>query len=121
LKAFDTKCASCHKPPFLGDDKFMDVGFPHLVNDVHDGTHKAKKGRNLVTRKEEDMGKFRIMRLATNVASHIRWGHGGTFKTLEDCIAGHQNIDSVSVTEIDDIIEFLNMTTDQDLLNMVPQ
>jgi len=88
---------------------------------LHDGTHKVKKGRNLVTGKEEDMGKFRVMRLATNVASHIRWGHGGTFKNLDDCIAGHQNIDSVSVAEIDDIIEFLNMTTDRDLLEMRPK
>lgn len=35
LKAFDTKCANCHKPPFLGDDKFMDVGFPHLINEFN--------------------------------------------------------------------------------------
>lgn len=121
LKAFDTKCSNCHKPPFLGDDEFADVGFPHLFNKIHDGTHNANKGRNAVTGKDQDMGKFRMMRLATNVTQHITWGHGGTFKTLEDCIAGHQNIDSVSVAEIDDIIEFLNMTTDRDLLEMAPQ
>lgn len=120
LKIFDAKCAGCHRPPFLGDDKFMDVGFPHLVNDIHDGTHKVKDGHFLVTGKDEDKGKFRVMRLATNVASHICWGHGGTFKTLEDCIAGHQNIDSVSVDEIGLVVEFLNMTTDRTLLNMKP-
>ncbi len=121
VKAFDTKCANCHKPPFLGDDAFMDVGFPHLVNNIHKGDDKVKDGRFLVTKKEEDRGKFRVMRLATNVTQHITWGHGGTFNTLEDCISGHQGIDSVSVAEIDDIIEFLNMTTDRDLLDMVPQ
>lgn len=121
LKIFDAKCESCHKAPFLGSDKFYDVGFPHLVNDIHDGTHKVKDGHFLVSGKDEDKGKFRVMRLATNVASHIRWGHGGTFKTLDDCIAGHQNIDSVSVDEIDYIVEFLNMTTDRTLLDMKPE
>jgi len=99
LIAFDTKCANCH----------------------NDGSHNANKGRAAVTDKPEDKGKFRTMRLATNVTSHITWGHGGTFRTLEDCISGHQNIDSVSTDEIDDIIEFLYTTVDQDLKNMVPQ
>jgi len=121
LEIFDNKCANCHKPPFLGDDEFVDVGFPNLINEFHDGASKVNEGRYLVTRKEEDKGKFRIMRLATNVTQQIRWGHGGTFKTLEDCIAGHKNIDSLSAAEIDDIIEFLHTTTDRDLLNLVPR
>lgn len=121
LKIFDNKCANCHEPPFLGKDEFVNVGFPHLVNNFHKGNHRVNDGWNIVTENSQDTSKFRIMRLATNVTQHIRWGHGGTFKTLEDCIAGHQNIDSVSVAEIDDIIEFLNMTTDRDLLEMVPQ
>lgn len=76
-----------------------------------------------MTGKIEDMGKFRTMRLATNVTTHITWGHGGTFKTLEDCISGHQHqdMDSISVDEIDDIIEFLYTTVDHNLKDMVPQ
>ncbi len=121
LKAFSTKCASCHKPPYLGSDEFYNVGFPHLVNDIHDGTDKVNEGRHVVTKNTEDMGKFRTMRLATNVASHIRWGHGATFDSLDDCIKGHQNIKEISEAEIGNIIEFLNMTTDRNLLNVKPE
>jgi len=121
LEAFSTKCANCHEPPYLGSDQFYNVGFPHLVNDIHDGTDKVNKGRFLVEKKDENIGKFRTMRLATNVASHIRWGHGGTFDSLEDCIKGHQGFGEMSDTEIDDIIEFLNTTTDRELLNMKPE
>jgi len=117
VKTFDEKCASCHQPPFLGSDEFMDVGFPHLKNDKHKGNHDVNKGRFLVTKDSQDIGKFRVMRLATNVTTHICWGHGGTFKTIESCINGHNNI-NLSEKEVDDIVEFLYATTDQNLKDM---
>ncbi len=121
LVAFEAKCASCHEPPFMGADRFADVGFPHLINELHDGSAGGNAGRYSFTKQPEDSLKFRIMRLATNVTAHIAWGHGGTFNTLEGCIKGHKNINAVSEQETDDIVEFLNMTGDSELLKMKPE
>ncbi len=116
LDLFDgTGCADCHKPPLFSTYEYRNAGV---------GMDQAKPdiGRQEVTGKESDRGRFRIPSLR-EVANTAPYFHDGTAKTLEEAVAlmargGKDNpnlspemeaIRDAKLTEQDqkDLVEFL--------------
>lgn len=113
---FDKNCAYCHVPPFLGHDSFHDVGFPHMVNEIHDGTHPANTGRYSLTKNPADSLKFLIPNLNTNLPLHRTYGHGSNLD-LDGAIQGHTGV-FVSDADADAVKAFLNTTIDSTLMEI---
>jgi cytochrome c peroxidase len=73
-----TKCFDCHFTPDFTSDDFSNIG-------LFDGKSLNDSGRYIVTRKIEDIGKFKIPGLR-NVAVTAPYMHNGMFKTLREVI-----------------------------------
>ena len=73
-----TKCFDCHFTPDFTSDEFKNIG-------LFDGMALNDSGRYLITKKAEDIGRFKIPGLR-NVAVTAPYMHNGMFKTLREVI-----------------------------------
>lgn len=116
------KCFNCHLEEDFTDDNFKNIG-------LFDGKNFNDSGRFLITRKKEDLGKFKTPGLR-NVAVTPPYMHNGMFTTLEQVIDYYndtkkivpdaQNIDpdlrqplGLTETEKKDLVAFLKTLTDK--------
>jgi cytochrome c peroxidase len=150
LKLFEghAQCASCHtlddKAALLTDNDFhrLGVGFPKIEKELPALTQKvmqteaskldqlvldnpdvAELGHFVVSRKVEDIGKFKTPGLR-NVALTAPYMHDGSVPTLRDAIdreiyyrsaeAGRPLV--LSIQEREDLLNFLNALTSDDYL-----
>ncbi len=81
LKLFRGKanCIACHIGPTLTDEEFHNTGVAWFGGELRD------KGRALVTKREEDGGKFKTPTLR-EVARTAPYMHDGSLATLEDVV-----------------------------------
>jgi len=117
-----TKCFDCHRGPDFTDDQFKNIG-------LFDGYALNDSGRYLITRKKEDLGKFKTPGLR-NIALTAPYMHNGMFQTLEEVVEYYNNpgafvlnpinIDStlseplsLSKQEKSDLVAFLKTLTDK--------
>jgi cytochrome c peroxidase len=73
-----TRCFDCHFTPDFTADEFRNIG-------LFNGSSLNDSGRYLITRKQEDIGKFKVPGLR-NVAVTAPYMHNGQFKTLREVI-----------------------------------
>jgi cytochrome c peroxidase len=116
------KCFDCHFSDDFTGDEFKNIG-------LFNGNFLTDSGRYLITKKESDLGKFKVPGLR-NVAATSPYMHNGMFATLEEVLRyynnpkgffPHQvNIDTtfskplnLSTKEQSDIIAFLKTLTDK--------
>lgn len=109
------KCISCHALPDFTDHSFVNKGLYLEYNDA---------GRNRITHKKEDIGKFKVPSLR-NVSLTAPYMHDGIFTNLEEVIqhtvsggGNHPNKDArIQTYELTDketqqLIRFLESLTD---------
>jgi cytochrome c peroxidase len=72
-------CDTCHAPPLFSNYRFYNAG-------VGMDKEKPDEGRKDFTKKEEDLGKFRVVPLR-DVAKTAPYFHDGSAATLEDAVA----------------------------------
>lgn len=82
-----SKCFDCHFSPDFTVDEFKNIG-------LFDGKKLNDSGRFLITRKAEDIGKFKVSGLR-NVAVTGPYMHNGQFKTLKETIRYYNDIYAV--------------------------
>ncbi len=75
----ETHCSTCHSPPVYSSYRFYNAGVG-MDKDPPD------KGRQAVTKKESDLGKFRTPMLR-DVANTGPYFHDGSVEKLEDAVA----------------------------------
>lgn len=73
-----TRCFDCHFTPDFTSDEFRNIG-------LFDARELNDSGRYQVTKRNEDIGKFKIPGLR-NVAVTAPYMHNGMFKTLKEVI-----------------------------------
>ena len=117
------KCFDCHFGDDFTGDQFKNIG-------LFNGNFLTDSGRVCITKKESDLGKFKVPGLR-NIAATAPYMHNGMFATLEEVLRfynnpkgffPHQiNIDSslnkplnLTVKEQADIIVFLKTLTDKE-------
>ena len=122
LEAFESaNCDGCHKPPLFSTYGFSNAGVG-MDKDPPD------EGRKVVTKRDRDLGSFRIPPLR-EVADTYPYFHDGSAKTLEEAVAlmaagGKDNpnlspmmeaVGDAKLTEQDqkDIVEFLKALSGQ--------
>jgi cytochrome c peroxidase len=115
------KCFDCHFSPDFTADDFKNIG-------LYDDRQFRDKGRYVVTKKIEDLGKFKVPGLR-NVALTAPYMHNGMFNTLEEVVDYYDNPYNVvpkpinmdtlllkplnlSTTEKSDLVQFLKALTD---------
>jgi cytochrome c peroxidase len=119
LKLFRMHCASCHKEPLMTDYSFRRNGI--TITEID-------SGRQRVTQKLEDRGKFMVPSLR-NVSLSTPYMHDGRFESLEEVLDNYkspeslENNDELILTGIDFseddkqlIILFLKTLTDDEFL-----
>jgi cytochrome c peroxidase len=79
LQLFEENCATCHTPPLMSNYRFYNAG-------VGFDKEKPDQGRMDATKKERDLGKFRVPSLR-EVASTAPYFHDGSAATLEEAVA----------------------------------
>ena len=116
------KCFDCHFSPDFTIDEFKNIG-------LYDENNYKDKGRYVVTKVKEDLGKFKVPGLR-NVAVTAPYMHDGSFKTLSQVIDYYSdpfkfvsapiNMDSTLLKPINftdqeksDLIAFLRSLTDR--------
>jgi len=124
-------CAPCHSTDFFTDQSFRNNGLDSKFSDDHEA---LAWGRGRITRRAEDMGKYRVPTLR-NIAVTTPYMHDGRFQTLEEVLE-HYRHGLVSSPTLDpifrqpngqlglllteeekaDIISFLHTLTDRDFL-----
>jgi cytochrome c peroxidase len=77
------KCFDCHFGPDFTADQFRNIG-------LFDGDNLNDSGRYLITKKTEDIGKFKTPGLR-NVLVTAPYMHNGMFKTLKEVIDYYDN------------------------------
>jgi len=119
------RCFDCHFMEDFTDDEFRNIG-------LFDGARLNDSGRFLVSRKPEDIGRFKTPGLR-NIALTGPYMHNGMFRTLEEVIdyyddplkvlPGAKQFDSLMPTRIGltsqekkDLIAFLHTLTDRKYL-----
>lgn len=82
LHLFRTKarCMNCHHGPLFTDNEFHNLGLTYYGRDKYEDL-----GRYNITRKPEDVGKFRTPGLR-NVMNTKPWFHNGLFDSMEGVI-----------------------------------
>lgn len=120
-------CAHCHSPDNFENDRYMNNG-------LDDDAGITDIGRQAVTNKASDKGKFKVTSLR-NIALTAPYMHDGRFKTLEEVVE-HYNSEIKASSTLDpaldqtrntglrltdqdkkDLVAFLKTLTDQNLLN----
>lgn len=116
------KCFNCHMAEDFTNDDFKNIG-------LYNGSTLLDEGRSGITKRKEDVGKFKVPGLR-NVAVTGPYMHNGMFKTLEEVvdyynepqkhIANSINIDTdlqnplgLTTQEKADIVAFLKTLTDK--------
>jgi cytochrome c peroxidase len=86
---FNTKgrCIQCHFGPDFNDVEFRSIG-------LYDGKKMSDSGRACVTKKVNDLGRFKIGALR-NVAITAPYMHNGMFKTLRQVIDYYNDPDKI--------------------------
>lgn len=128
-KIFNTKgkCFDCHSGIDFTNDEFRNIGLynAYELNDL---------GRATFTKKNEDIGKFKVPGLR-NVGVTAPYMHNGMFKTLKEVLAYYNNPTSIvsgsintdsllveplnlSPSELEDLEAFLNALTDKQFLTI---
>lgn len=81
LHLFRTKanCINCHNTPYFSDQKFHNLGL------IYYGTQYEDLGRYLVTKKNEDIGKFKTPALR-EVSQNKPYMHNGLFPELANVV-----------------------------------
>lgn len=77
------KCSQCHFGADFTSNEFRNIG-------LFNGKDLNDSGRAVITKKKEDIGKFKIGSLR-NVAVTAPYMHNGMFKTLEEVIQFYDN------------------------------
>lgn len=79
MELFENNCSMCHTPPLFSNFRYYNVGV---------GMNKPKpdEGRKDVTKKDADLGKFRVPALR-EVANTAPYFHDGSVAKLEDAVA----------------------------------
>jgi len=123
------KCFDCHFTPDFTGDEFLNIG-------LFNGQELNDSGRYLITKKMEDLGKFKVPGLR-NVSVTAPYMHNGMFKTLKEVIDYYdnpakfvknpKNIDSrlakplgLSAQEKSDLEAFLRSLTDDQFATKFP-
>jgi cytochrome c peroxidase len=118
------KCFDCHFGPDFTGDEFRNIG-------LYDEREYKDKGRFDITKDTADLGKFKVPGLR-NVALTAPYMHDGSIETLEEVIDFYSdlymfvpnsiNLDTImrdplklSVTEKEDLVNFLHSLTDEKL------
>jgi cytochrome c peroxidase len=80
-KIFNTKgkCFDCHSGIDFTNDEFRNIG-------LYNGNELYDKGRADFTKKNEDVGKFKVPGLR-NVGVTAPYMHNGMFKSLKEVLA----------------------------------
>jgi len=123
-KIFNTKgkCFDCHSGIDFTNDEFRNIG-------LFNGNELNDKGRADFTKKNEDVGKFKVPGLR-NVGVTAPYMHNGMFKTIKEVlnyynnptsmVSGSINTDSLLAqplnlkpSELEDLEAFLNALTDE--------
>lgn len=81
------KCFDCHFSPDFTGDEFKNIG-------LFDGKTLNDSGRYLITRKKEDIGRFKVPGLR-NIAVTAPYMHNGMFATLREVIDYYDNPNKV--------------------------
>jgi cytochrome c peroxidase len=81
------RCIQCHFGPDFNDVEFRSIG-------LYDGKTLRDSGRACVTKKENDLGRFKIGALR-NVALTAPYMHNGMFKTLRQVIDYYNDPDKI--------------------------
>lgn len=122
--ADESKCFDCHFGPDFTGDEFRNIG-------LYDGEKLLDKGRFDVTKKAEDIGKFKVPGLR-NVALTAPYMHNGMFNTLEEVIDYYSNpydfvkkpinMDTLMLKPLNftpeektDLVNFLHSLTDSEI------
>lgn len=87
LHLFRTKarCMNCHSGPLFSDDDFHNLGLTYYKRSKYEDL-----GRYMVTKKPEDVGKFRTPGLR-NVLRTRPWFHNGLFDNIEGVLNMYNN------------------------------
>lgn len=119
---YKNKCATCHTEPLFTDFSFRNNGIaPTAIND---------SGRAHITRKPEDMYKFKIPSLR-NLGYTRPYMHDGRFSTLDQVLDHYATGITTSATldpllangiqlttqERSDLLQFLNTLNDEEFVN----
>lgn len=84
-------CASCHSGDLFSDEGFHNIAMPQIGHGKGNGVDGSSDfGRFNVTKKEEDMFKFRTPTLL-NVTETGPWSHAGAYTSLEAVVRHHLN------------------------------
>ncbi|WP_439880118.1 cytochrome-c peroxidase [Pontibacter sp. MBLB2868] len=131
LVLFRKHCSSCHTSDFFTDNKYHNNGLDAAYSDENEA---LAFGRGRITRKPEDIGKYKTPTLR-NIAITAPYMHDGRFATLEQVLAhyrtGVKNSPTlapelqqqgktgipVSAEEQTLIIQFLQSLTDDAFIN----
>ncbi|MBL7930010.1 MAG: cytochrome-c peroxidase [Bacteroidia bacterium] len=122
LNIFRAKCESCHKEPLFSDFSFRNNGL--------DDVFPSDSGRAHITSLPEDIGKFKVPSLR-NVSVSRPYMHDGRLQTLSQCIDHYRfhvkpsptldpllvNGITLSESEKQDLLQFLNTLTDYEFIN----
>lgn len=130
LALFKNKCSQCHQDPLFTDNAYHNNGLDDTFTDAsHD---EMFFGRYRVTRRPEDLGKYKTPTLR-NIEVTAPYMHDGRFSTLREVldfydsqVKDSETLDSflkqnnrlgISLSEQDknDLIAFLNTLTDTSL------
>ena len=107
--AKENRCFECHFSPDFTADEFKNVG-------LFDGIKYNDSGRYRVTKKQEDIGKFKVPGLR-NVAVTMPYMHDGSFKTLREVITYYKDIHKVikNPLNVDTLVQTPINLTEQDV------
>lgn len=121
LQIFNEKCASCHKPPLFTDFSFKNNGLQPRYG-------FGDSGRATITRKEEDLGKFKVPSLR-NLKYTAPYMHDGRFNELYEVVEHYTSqkypspsLDAsvkfiyLSPKQKTDLLAFLNTLNDEDFV-----
>ncbi|MEJ6582701.1 MAG: cytochrome c peroxidase [Crocinitomicaceae bacterium] len=119
-----SKCFDCHFGPDFTGDEFRNIG-------LYDGVKLLDKGRFDFTKKQEDIGGFKVPGLR-NVALTAPYMHNGMFNSLEEVIDYYSNpydfvkkpinMDTLMLKPLNftqqektDLVNFLHSLTDKEI------
>lgn len=112
LAVFKQKCETCHKEPLFSDFSFRNNGLQPKYG-------SGDSGRATITKKEEDLGKFKVPSLR-NLKYTAPYMHDGRFDELYQ-VLDHYTGSKYDAPNVDQAIKFVYMTAQQkqDLLSFL--
>lgn len=105
-------CFECHFSPDFTGDEFRNIG-------LFDGKKYNDSGRYLITKKKEDIGRFKVPGLRNLVATSP-YMHDGSFRTLKEVIDYYDDIYRVVATPYneDSIVKRKLNLSEQDKIDL---